>query len=187
MPGLWIAPAWNTIEKRPSADDQYRLALIRDFGDAQEAAWLAVPGYYPASREWAARAYTQLARRMLRRHDADRLNALASDLERWEAGKTHGKELAAIARAGAVALQGDLDGVLRLINDEVDPRNLTDPALLELCLEVTDQAERVAARPGAPASPNLVRSRVREVQNSLISRLILNELREPVVNRPRPG
>src|SRR6185437_12849375 len=50
-------------------------ALVRAPREIEEAAWLAVPGHFPGSRDWASRAYTQLARHLLRRRDTDRLRA----------------------------------------------------------------------------------------------------------------
>jgi eukaryotic-like serine/threonine-protein kinase len=58
MPGLWISPRWKDVEKGLSAEDQYHYAQIRAPKDSLEVAWLAVPGHFPASREWASRAYT---------------------------------------------------------------------------------------------------------------------------------
>ena len=106
--------------------------------DIQEAAWLAVPGHFPATREWSSRAYTQLARLMLHRRDDDRLRAFAAEIDRWNGAQTHEKELANIIRAGAKALEGDIDGVLQDFDQTIMPGKLADPALLELSLEVTE-------------------------------------------------
>jgi hypothetical protein len=185
MPGLWIAPAWASVAKKNTAEEQYRDALLHASGDDQEAAWLAVPGNFPKSREWAARAYTQLTRRLVRKGDSERLVALAADIERWQEGQTHEKVLAAIARAGAEAADDDLAGVLDVFDKRVDPGKLTDPALIELCLEVIDQAEVDVARPGETASPRLVRNQLRAIQEILVPRLFQSELRVPVASRPR--
>ena len=187
-PGLWIAPEWGSVPKKTSAEEQYRDALLRAPVDGQEAAWLAVPGHFPTMREWAARAYVQLVRRLVRRADPERLRALAADIERWQEAKTHEKLLAGIARAGAEAAEGDIEGVLDFLGKDkrVDPNNLIDPALIELCLEVTEQAERMAARPGAPDSPSLAQKQLRVVHETLIPPLFLSDLRVPATNRPRP-
>jgi hypothetical protein len=108
---------------------QYRDAQVRAPGDGLEAAWLAVPGHFPNSREWAVRAYTQLTRLFLRRGDAERLRALASSIDGWDRAQTHEQELADIARAGAAVLRGDIEGALSDF-DRRDPRKLTDPALI---------------------------------------------------------
>lgn len=185
-PGLWIAPEWASVPKKTSAEEQYRDALLRAPVDGQEAAWLAVPGHFPGSREWASRAYVQLARRLVRRSDPERLRALAADIERWQDAKTHERLLAGIARAGAEAAEGDIEGVLEVFNTRVDPGKLIDPALIELCLEITEHAERMAARPGEPASPSQALKQLRAVQEILIPPLFQSELRVPAANRPRP-
>jgi serine/threonine-protein kinase len=186
MPGLWIAPAWSSLPRQNSAEDQYIEAQLRAPKDEMEAAWVAVPGHFPAYREWASRAYTQLARLLLRRHDAERLQALADEIERWEGAQTHEKELAHIARTGAQALQNDLDGVLRSLNKSVfDAGKITDPALLELCLEVTTQAEHVASRPGGTTSLPLVRPELRQIQVEMIRKLYQAEPHEPVPAAPK--
>src|SRR4051812_24341911 len=71
LPALWMAPHWETIPKQGSAEDQYHYAQFRASRAVQEAAWIAVPGYFPAARAWASQAYIQLARVLLRRHDAE--------------------------------------------------------------------------------------------------------------------
>ena len=112
MPGLWIAPAWKEIDKLNSPEEQYHFAQIRAPKEAQEAAWLAVPGHFPSSREWASRSFTQLARVLLRGHDAEKLAVFAEEVEHWQGAQAHERELAGIARAGVCALGGKVDGVL---------------------------------------------------------------------------
>ena len=52
---------------------------------------------------------------------------------------------------------------------KADPKVLIDPALVELALEVTYEADRVIAR---SASPNrMARSALRKIQNDLLSKL----------------
>jgi len=188
VPGLWMTPNWRDVEKAASPEDQYLDALIRAPKDALEAAWLAVPGHFPGSREWSSRAYTQLARLLFLRHDAERLRVLAEEIDHWDGAQTHEKELATVIRAGVDALDGDLDGVLADFDPaRLDASRITDPALLELCLEVTDQAERVASRPGAPSNLVLARKNLRDIQRKLMDKLFLTELRDPVFRRLRPG
>jgi len=170
-PGLWITPQWKEVEKAATPEEQYHWALVRAPREVQEAAWLAVPGYFPASRDWSSRAYTQLARQMLTRREADRLRVLAEEIARWEGAQTHEKELADVIRAGVEALDGDLDGVLNEFATRVDPAKITDPALLGLSLEVTTQAERVAAQAGSPSHSSLTRQNLRTVRQKLIVRL----------------
>jgi serine/threonine-protein kinase len=187
MPGLWINPGWKEVPVAASAEAQFRHAQIVATPDEREAAWLAVPGRFSSSREWASRAYTQLARHLLRRRDVDRLRALAGEIDQWADGQTHDKELAAVTRAGVLAVEGDLDGVLNALRQPVELKNLTDPALLELCLEVTRAAERDAVRSGALANKTLARDQLRPIQQEVASKLYQTELREPPLNRPRPG
>ena len=106
---------------------------------------------------------------MLIRHDADRLRVLAEEIARWDGAQTHEKELADVIRAGVEALDGDLDGVLNEFAGRVDPAKLTDPALLELSLEVTDQADRVAALAGSPGNTSLARQNLRNIRQKLIA------------------
>jgi serine/threonine-protein kinase len=185
MPGLWMDPRWKAVERGLSAEDQYLYAQVRAPKEVQEAAWLAVPGHYPNSREWAARAYTQLARLLLVRHDVDRLRALAEEVDRWEGGQTHEKELAAIIRAGARALDRDLDGVLADFKERVRPVDLTDPALLGLSVDVIGQAERAAS--GADAGTNNVLSRnaLNGIRQLLVNKLF--QIRDPQFLRLRAG
>ncbi len=181
VPGLWISPRWKEIEKTATAEDQYHWALVRAPREIQDAAWLAVPGYFPSSRDWASRAYTQLARHLLLHHDADRLRVFAAEVDRWGGDHTHEKELAAIIRAGVHALEGELDSVLADFSDpRADPAKLTDPALLELSLEVADLAERVASQGGAPSHNVLARQNLKSIQQKLMSKLFLTEHRGPL-------
>src|SRR5262249_46956040 len=98
LPGLWIEPGWRSVPRLNSPEEQYRDAQVRAPQDGREAAWLAVPGHFPNSREWAVRAYTQLTRLLLRRGDAERLKVLAEEIDRWDLAQTHEKELADVAR-----------------------------------------------------------------------------------------
>jgi serine/threonine-protein kinase len=169
IPGLWIAPSWKDVEKRNSAEEQYHIAQLQARGDAREAAWLAVPGYFPESREWASRAYTQLVRVLLRRHDAEKLAVLAVELEHWDGARAHERELAGITRAAADALTGEIEGVLEEFARRADPKVMIDPALVELSLEVTHEAERVIARSGS--HERIARSGLRKIQADLLSKL----------------
>jgi len=171
-PGLWLAPQWREVPQAATAEAQYHDAQLRATGERQEAAWLAVPGYYPKAREWASRSYTQLARLLLTRREADALRVLAGEIDRWDDAHAHERELAQIARAGVHALEGDMAEVVGDFGPkrEIDPANLTDPALLELSLEVTEQAEQAAVRDGS--APNqLERQGLRAIANKLLNQL----------------
>lgn len=186
-PALWLSPDWRSVAKLGSAEQQYRDAQLRAPGEGLEAAWLAVPGHFPNSRDWASRAYTQLARLLLRRRDAEQLESLAVALETRDRAESREQDLAAVARAGVKALRGDLGGLLNDFEAKVKPTRMTDTALIDLALEVTLQADRVASRPGAPTNPALVRQQLRDIQRELTPRLLLTELRDPLLGRPRPG
>jgi eukaryotic-like serine/threonine-protein kinase len=170
LPGLWIDPRWKGIAQATSAETQYLYAQARAPKDMLDAAWLAVPGYFPDSREWTAKAYTQLGRSLLLSHDVDRLRTLADEIEHWKAGQTHEKKLASILHAGVKALEGDLEGVVEDFK-VIDPPNLTDPAQLGLCLEVNDQAERVGLAPDSPGSNKLAHDNVRKIREAIVSQL----------------
>ena len=62
LPALWMAPHWETIARQSSPEEQYHYAQLRASRADQEAAWIAVPGFFPASRAWVSQAYIQLAR-----------------------------------------------------------------------------------------------------------------------------
>src|SRR5262249_5210729 len=132
-PALWMEPRWETIPRQNSAEEQYRYAQLRASGADQEAAWIAVPGYFPAARASASQAYIQLARVLLRRHDAERLRILATELERWNASQEHEKELVTIIQAAAKAIDGDQEGTIVEL-EKLRLSSTIDPALLELAL-----------------------------------------------------
>lgn len=187
-PGLWIAPHWKDVNKEDSAEDQFHYAQVRAPRETLDAAWLAVPGHFPALRDWASRAYTQFARLLLLRGDAERLKVFAEEIDRWEGAQTHEKELANVIRAGVKALTGDLDGVLNDFDvNRIDTAKLTDPALVELCLQVTDLSERIASRPGASSNIVLAKPNLKVIHNKLMEKLFITGLRDPLFNRPGPG
>jgi eukaryotic-like serine/threonine-protein kinase len=140
-PGLWIVN-WRSVERKRTAEEQYEYALFRSTEADRVAAWLAVPGYFPNHPEWTPRAYIQLARNLFKRHDRESLRVLAAELKRATAAKrsVHGvdKHLAQVIDAAESTLEGDPQEARDL--GSIDPL-ATDPALVELMLEVT-----VAAR-----------------------------------------
>ena len=89
-----------------------------------EAAWLAVPGYFPSSREWASPAYIQLAAWLYRRRDVDRLTALRRRDRR--AGRRRRPRRRGAGRdhqAGASSCStSDLDGVIEEHEPSLEPR-----------------------------------------------------------------
>jgi serine/threonine-protein kinase len=169
-PGLWMAPAWKDVQKQKNAEAQYRYAQLRVSSDDPEAAWLAVPGHFPGQRPWTTQAYVQLARLLLRRHDVPGLKALATDIENWDVKITPEKDLAAVIRT-ALALfeEGDLDGVIKNYNTPGDLSALYDPALVELSIEVMEQARIAAFR--TPTTPKVTKDKILDTRNDLVSNL----------------
>jgi serine/threonine-protein kinase len=185
LPGLWIDPRWREVPRKRSAEEQYHAAQLGATAGAEaEAAWLAVPGHFPGSRDWSSRAYVQLGRLLLRRHDVDRLRVLAAEVARWNPDVTHERELAEILQAGVKALNGDVEGVIDDFNGNgrLNHRSLIDPALLELSLEVTATAALSASKDGATPPPPALR----EIQKQLLDRFYFEELRIPL-GRARAG
>src|SRR5262249_33425881 len=80
---------------------------------------------------------------LLRHQDADRLEALAADLERSK--REHNQSLAHIARAGAAALRDETQELVSQLNKL--PLEKLDPSLAELALETVLRVprDRVAA------------------------------------------
>ncbi|AGA27805.1 protein kinase domain-containing protein [Singulisphaera acidiphila] len=182
MPALWMVPEWKDVLKQNSPEAQYRYAQLHVAKTDQEGAWLAVPGNFPSSREWASKAYIQLARELLRRQDTDRLRAFAAELRRWHSDRMHEQELAIIVQAAVDALDGKVEDVIAGLGPKnLDPKTVIDPALLELSLEVTAQAAN--SRDGESVR---VPQGLREIQANLLQRLYNVELREPL-GRSRLG
>jgi serine/threonine protein kinase len=167
-PALWMAPVLTEVPMQSSAEQQYRYAQIQARSGSREAAWLAVPGYFPNAREWASRAYTQLARRLFRDRDAARLKVFAGELEKMD--RAHESQLAVIAGVAASVLNGDPQEVNNKFNELGEFfRKLTDPALTELCLEITLEAERAARLEGLSSS---VLGSMRTIEARLIRRTV---------------
>jgi serine/threonine-protein kinase len=84
-PGLFLAD-WKRIEQQKTAEAQYQMALVGVGKTDRVAAWLAVPGYFPAEDDWCWRAYVQLTSEFVRNGDLYQLNKLGQSL----AGHGHG-------------------------------------------------------------------------------------------------
>jgi tRNA A-37 threonylcarbamoyl transferase component Bud32 len=145
-PALWMAPDWAEVPKQKTAELQYRYAHVHAPAGTREAAWVAVPGHFPRDHEWSSRAYDQLARRLLRDRDADRLRVFAAELRKI--GRAHENQLAAVAGVAAEVLDGDVQEAITVFT--IQPggfvMSLTDPGLSELAIEVVLEAERAARR-----------------------------------------
>jgi hypothetical protein len=142
-PALWMAPDWTEVPKKTSAELQYRYAQVHAPPGIREAAWVAVPGYFPRDHEWSSRAYDQLARRLLRDRDADRLRVFAAELNKI--GRAHENQLAQVAAVGAEVIDGDVQQAINAFSPGFI-QSLTDPGLSELAIEVVLEAERAARR-----------------------------------------
>jgi serine/threonine-protein kinase len=177
MPGMWMVAEWREIPQQAAPEAQYHYAQLHVSKADQEAAWIAVPGYFPESREWASKAYVQLARALLRHQDLDRLRVLAAELARWNPDRLHEKELAAIVQAAVDTLDGKVEEVITalgpLVSKATDPSPVVDPALLELSLEVTSAAVRSSSRNGGMIVPEGLLN----IQAKLLQRLYNVEFR----------
>jgi serine/threonine-protein kinase len=182
LPALWMAPQWQNIPRQAGAEEQYRYAQLRASRADQEAAWIAVPGYFPAARGWVAQAYIQLARVLLRQHDAQRLRVFATEIERWNyahQAHEHENELVTILQAATRAVDGDREGVIMVLN-KLDLPATIDAALLELALEVTVQATHSASQSGILLA---IPPGLRTIQGRLLSQLSTVEISEQLGRR----
>ncbi len=166
-PALWMAPEWSEVPKQAGPDLQYRYAQVQATVGSREAAWLAVPGYFARDHEWSARAYDQLARRLFRDRDADRLRVFAAELDKM--GRAHEKQLAQVVAVGAEVLEGDAQEAINVFLQGNFIVSLTDPALAELAMEITLEAERTARRQG---STGTVQASLRSLEVRLIQRTV---------------
>ena len=174
-PGVWMAD-WSAIPKQPTAEAQYRYALMRSSSQDREAAWLAVPGRFPQDAEQSLSSYVQLARLYLRRGDGDRLGILSRAIKEGEEGRDSRQtwqNLAGVAHAAQAAVLGDVKEVIAKMTSLNNFRAM-DPPLTELSLEVV---EKVSHLVGGSAPP------LGEYHNQLLRLLHF----PPVVLEPSPA
>ncbi len=167
-PALWMAPAWRDVPKQANVETQYRYAQVQAEVGTRQAAWLAVTGYYPQSKEWASRAYTQLARLLFRDRDSSKLKSFAAELDRID--RPHEKRLAEIVNAGVGVLGGDPEGVINRFSPDFFG-SLADPAFAEFSLEIALEAER-AARLNPAAATNSILNKLKQIQFRLIQKTV---------------
>jgi eukaryotic-like serine/threonine-protein kinase len=181
LPALWMSPRWGAIVRKGGPEEQYRHAQLGASLADQEAAWLAVPGYFPEARAWDSQAYIQLGRILLRRRDADRLRVFATEIGRWNATQSHEheNELVTILQAATKALDGDQEGVIVQLNQLNLPSTI-DAALLELALEVTVQSTHSASRTGPLLA---VPPGLKALQSKLLGQLSTVEISEQLGRR----
>jgi serine/threonine-protein kinase len=165
-PALGIGPRWASIPKMENPEAQYRYAQLTAAPRDLAAAWLAVPGYYPKS-EWTSPAYLQLGRVLYRERDGDRVAALAREIGGWKSRQTRDEELVEALETGEALLRRDLDGVSERVSRIVNrtDRPVSDPGLIDFCVEIVTDALKVEPRPGATGQavlrPKLAGIRVR--------------------------
>ena len=150
-PALWIGPRWDAIPKRETPEQQYRQALLLTPPAELPAAWLAVPGYFPRSHEWSAAAYLQLGRVLYRERDGERMAALAGEIAQWDLKQTRDEELVEILEAAGALVKRDVDGVIKRLSHILDrtDRPVSDPGLIDFCVEIVTDALDAAAAPGS--------------------------------------
>ncbi len=168
-PALWLL-AWDRVPKQATAAAQYRHAQILTANADLEAAWLAVPGYFPENRAWASKAYIQLAREWFRRGDRDRLEALQRALQ--AAPSYADQALPRILQAAAALLRGDIEGMLNRYQ-EIAIDEQQNPALNELSLELVFRARRGVDK------TNVADSRLRALEVKLTESLMVHALLRP--------
>jgi eukaryotic-like serine/threonine-protein kinase len=175
MPVLWIEPHWTSIPKQATADEQMLYAQFQAAPEDWVAAWLAVPGYFHHSAEEISKAYLQLARIWYRRMDLNALSALKSELAQWSGAQGRDKELVAVIQIAVDSRKGDIkavvEGMKSLTRDDVP--DMYDPALVELCLEISSDAlvSPVSGNPG------VVRQELLKYQPQLVRQLYRIEVR----------
>lgn len=141
-PALWMVD-WRRIPRQIDAATQYRHAQLLATPADTDAAWLAVPGYFPRADDWDYLAYVQLGRSLYRQQNAVRLADLAAELETdvndRPALERH-KTLATVLRGGVAALRGDTGEALQHLMAKKDL--ILDVSLAQLTLEITRRLER---------------------------------------------
>lgn len=174
-PALWMSPDWQSLPRQADAEAQYHYAQLIAPREDREAAWLAVPGYFPNSREWATQAYIQLARSLFRRRDVTRLEALGHEISRWDQRRTLDDQLKETIQAAVKFCEEDFDGVIKGLASPTFASEMADPALLELSLEIAGQGARAASLTQASTNAGL---KLREIQGRLLTQLYQIEARE---------
>jgi hypothetical protein len=166
-PALWMVRDWSAIPRQATAEAQYRFAQSKVTEDQREAAWLAVPGYFPTEHQWSTRAYTQYARLLFRSRDAERLELLGKELAR-AADRSSDQILAPVVRGAVLALRHEYSGVVK----EMEPRNeMLEPGEVELSLEVVMHALQAARLDTTSA----VAQALLGIQVKIIGKLLLIE------------
>jgi serine/threonine-protein kinase len=183
-PALWMVPAWQKSPRQATGEAQYHYAQTAVAREDEVPAWLSVPGYFPADRNWAFKAYVQLARSLFRRHDSEMLSALATEIDGWDPkhAREREKDLAIFIQAAVEAIEEHPDNVIKEI-DRVNASALVDPALLELGIEITQQAINFVRRSG-DSHPALKELQARE--RKLLLKLLPDNFRQQL-GQPGPG
>lgn len=169
-PALWIGPRWTTIPRLQTAEQQYRQALLLTPPAELAAGWLAVPGYFPRSYEWSSAAYLQLGRVLHRERDGERMAALAREISGWKSKQTRDEELVEILEAAGSLAKRDVDGVIERLSHILDrnDRPVSDPGLIDFCVEIVTDALGAAEAPGSTGAA-VLKPRLTTLQSKLLT------------------
>lgn len=176
-PALGLGPRWTSTPRMEDAEAQFRHAQLIAPPSRLEAAWLAVPGYFPESYDWASAAYLQLGRVLFRERDAERLETLAREIREWRSKQTRDEQLADLLDTGGRLLRGDVDGTIGGLARIVDARDriLSDPGLIDFGVEIVADALRALDRPGETGAAAqrppllLLRGRLLRLRNGVLA------------------
>lgn len=144
--GLWIVPGWADLAPRqPTAEAQFRYALIVAPKESREAAWLAVPGYFRRESDhgWCFKAYAELARELLARHDGKSLEILAKELERSK--HPEDQDLAVLVSAAHWVIEADAQAVVKDLKPYANPdAGSVSPSLSSFLLDIVREAREIS-------------------------------------------
>jgi serine/threonine-protein kinase len=178
LPGLWLEPRWTATPRQNSAEDQLRYALLEAPREDWVAACVAVPGHHPRAHEQVSKSYTQLVRLLYRRADVGALVALERELSRWKDAKAQDQELIHLIRIAISLCKAELlevaDGFRKLMRDDVE--GMYDPALVQLGLEISIDADAAAGRAGAES---MLKADLHRFHMQLLNRLYRIEVPKP--------
>ena len=128
---LWeSSPGWTAIPKQAGAEEQYRCAQLHVPLADDRGRVAGRPGLFPAVGEWVSPAYIQVARRLYRRRDIDRLTALGGRDTGWQGGQDHRQGAGRDRRSGRQIAGQGLDGVIEVMS-RVSSRDDHDPMIYD--------------------------------------------------------
>ena len=103
---------------------------------------------------------------------------LAREIGEWKSRQTRDEELVETLETGEALLKRDLDGVIERVGKIANrtDRPVTDPGLIDFCLEIVTDALKVEPRPGATGQAGL-RTTLTRIQFRLLA--LLDRVRSP--------